>query len=416
MSTQMEDFMIRRDDGRSAGTDLVTGNTQSMKRSLRLVAVSTFVVATLIVATVLFAAPVFAQERSVHELFYNDSVWVDTNLSALVPEANVQLGGVAAFETANKQLQVYYLGFDVPTLVDHIHHLEYDGHSWSDEDLTVLTGGVPPTGEGGVAGFAIGNAQYVYFVGTDNDAHELAFGTTWVDTNLTALTKVSFAYPYGLAAFQTTSNHQRNLFYLGPSLNVHELVFNGTAWTDQNLTKLTGGASGNDGWISAFAVGKTQYVFFESQNKHVQEFSFTTSWVAEDLTTANGLPKVTGDGVGAFAVGTKQIEAFYSATKTFHVHELSLKGGIWTDRDLTAQTGGPGGFLTPQTVGFATGKQLHVFLPGSPSGDINQFLYNGTTWSNEDLSVLSGGDLGTGSSGMAAYAVGKQERVYYVGQ
>jgi hypothetical protein len=366
----------------------------------------------------LFTMPAFGQP-TVHELYYNNSAWVDTNLSALVSGPSVDLGGIAAFNTTpNNQLHVYYLGYDEAERVDHVHQLYFNGSSWSDDDLTALTGGVPGSTEGGLSGFSIGNAQYVYFVGTDFDVHELSYVDNWVDSDLTVLTKGSFGYPYEIASFQTPSNHQRNVFYLGPSKHVHQLLFNGTKWTDQDLTKLTGGENGYGG-ISAFAIGKKQYVFFESSKKHVEEFLFTSSWVAEDLTVANGLPSVTGTSVAAFAIpGTSKIHVYYNASKSFAVHQLANDTGAWKDENLTALTGGPGGLLTTQTVGFATtpNKQLHVFFPGSPAGDVNQLYYDGTTWVDEDLTVLSGGDQAAGSSGMAGFAIGNLQRLYYVGQ
>ena len=385
-------------------------------RTMRPTTTKSITVCLLGLVVAFFATPVFGQ--AVHELYYNNSTWVDTNLSSLTSGPTVGLAGIAAFYTTpNNQLHVYYLGWDDPDRVYHIHQLYYNGVTWSDEDLTAATNGVPVFTGSGVSGFSIGNAQYVYFIGTDYDTHELSYVNSWVDSDLTALAKGAFAYPYQIAAFQTVSNHQRNVFYVAANRSIHKLLFNGTKWTDQNLTKLTVGANGG-GWMSAFAIGTKQYVFFESTKKHVEEYSYTTNWVAQDLTVSNGLPLVTGNGVAAFVVpGTTKIEAFYSATKTFHVHQLSYIGGSWTDHDLTALTGGPGGLFTTQTIGFATtpNKQLHIFFPGSPAGDVNQFYYNGTGWSDEDLTVLSSGDQAAGSTGMAGFAIGNLQRVYYVG-
>jgi hypothetical protein len=385
-------------------------------RTMRPTTTNSITVCLLGLVVALFATPVFGQ--AVHELYYNNSTWVDTNLSSLTSGPTVGLAGIAAFNTTpNNQFHVYYLGWDDPDRVYHIHQLYYNGQTWSDEDLTAETNGVPVITGSGVSGFSIGNAQYVYFIGTDYDTHELSYVNSWVDSDLTALANGAFAYPYQIAAFQTTSNHQRNVFYVAANRSIHKLLFNGTKWTDQNLTKLTAGANGG-GWMSAFAIGTKQYVFFESTKKHVEEYSYTTNWVAQDLTVSNGLPLVTGNGVAAFVVpGTTKIEAFYSATKTFHVHQLSYNLGSWTDHDLTALTGGPGGLFTTQTIGFATtpNKQLHIFFPGSPAGDVNQFYYNGTGWSDEDLTVLSSGDQAAGSTGMAGFAIGNLQRVYYVG-
>src|SRR5437588_375690 len=75
--------------------------------------------------------------QHIHELFYNNVNWVDTDLSALTGAARAESQGIAAFYTIpNDEFHVYYAsGGD-----RHIHQLYFNGSAWSDSDLTALTG------------------------------------------------------------------------------------------------------------------------------------------------------------------------------------------------------------------------------------------------------------------------------------
>jgi hypothetical protein len=55
-----------------------------------------------------------------------------------------------------------------------VRQLFYDGASWSDEDLTVVAGASRGAiGPSAVAGFPVGNFQYVYYIGSESDVHQL---------------------------------------------------------------------------------------------------------------------------------------------------------------------------------------------------------------------------------------------------
>jgi hypothetical protein len=132
----------------------------------------------------LLATPAFAQH--LHELYYNDVQWIDTDLTAATGGPVVQAQGIAAFYTTpNDQFHVYYasnVGEDY-----HIHQLFYNGSFWSDADLTALTGGAVASNSSGMTGFSMGNAQYLYFCSPDFNLHEYSCGDggnfNWVDRN-----------------------------------------------------------------------------------------------------------------------------------------------------------------------------------------------------------------------------------------
>ncbi|MFZ0362132.1 MAG: hypothetical protein WCB56_09475, partial [Terriglobales bacterium] len=81
----------------------------------------------------LAALPAYGQQQ-VHQLLYDNSNWTDQNLNG---SQSISNGPVAAFlTTPNDQPHVYFLATN-----GHVHQHFYNGVSWSDDDLTALSGG-----------------------------------------------------------------------------------------------------------------------------------------------------------------------------------------------------------------------------------------------------------------------------------
>lgn len=372
-------------------------------------------------ALMLLAAPAFGQH--IHQLFSdNDSSWVDNDISTLAGGPAAAPGVTSFYTAGNDQLHVYYFTGDY-----HVHQLYFNGTSWSDQDLTVATGGVVQMqGATAIGGFSIANAQYVYFCGDDAAIHEYSYGNngnfSWVDAALptgvggTCL----FEVPEALVAFATTPNNQRHVYYgvaAGKGADIYQLYFNGSSWSNQDLTKQIKGAKQalRISPLSGFANGNHQYVFFESLNGHVQQYSYANSWTSTDLTKASaGVPGnvsggMIGNGATGFAVpGTTQIEVYYAATKTFDVQRLTFQNNKWTDTNLSALTGGPSVGNGAQILGFASApsNQLNVFYFPALR-DLYQLLYTGTSWSDEQLPSVAG-------NSPAGFALNTGRYVYYV--
>jgi len=377
----------------------------------------------------LLAAPTSAQH--LHELYYNNLQWIDTDLTATTGGPLVQPQGIAAFYTTpNDQFHVYYasnVGEDY-----HIHQLYFNGSAWSDADLTALTGGAVASNSSGMTGFSIGNAQYLYFCANDFSLHEYSYGDAgnfnWVDRNLSALTKSKFSgecgfAPVGLVAFATSDN-QRHIYFEAPSngdtRTIHHVFFNGAKWSNQNLTSMSKGAKALGAtWMSGFAVGTKQYVFFEGSNGHIHEYSFVTSWKDQDLTTASGgVAANTFEGNGALAFlipGTTKMEVYYAASSINgqDLHRMAFRNSKWTDSNLTSITGGAGPYSLTEMTGFATtpNKQLHVYISGIGTSNVDQFFFNNTAWAYE---ILPSVPVASIAPGMAGFALGNLQHVYYV--
>ena len=207
----------------------------------------------------LAALPAYGQQQ-VHQLLYDKSNLTDQNLNG---SQSISNGPVAAFlTTPNDQPHVYFLATN-----GHVHQHFYNGVSWSDDDLTALSGGVPASGQ--VSGFSVGNYQYVYYVSqkAPQHVHQLLYNNSgWADSDLTVLgkSKVQAINDYGLVAF-TTSPALHVYYQQYPIGDIHQLYStDGTTWQDQDLTTLTGAPQPYILW-SGFNIGNLQYVYYQDK-------------------------------------------------------------------------------------------------------------------------------------------------------
>lgn len=360
--------------------------------------------------------PVFADH--VHHLWYNNSQWQDQDLTALTNGGiATSYGAITAFYTTpNKQLHVYY----VDNQAQHVHQLYYNGTSWNEADLTGLTGG-PTASAYGISGFALGNLQYVFYVGTDNHVHELYYNNAnWTDNDITALAGANLASFGAMLAFVTTPNNQLHVYYQDQNLDLHQLYFNGTSWSDADLTSITGAYCYTQ-WITGFAVGNLQHVYCpgfgkQSNNLDMLHIYYNNStWVYEDITYQAGgsrAPINLGSGVAAFKFpGYPQWEV-YGVTDDTHFVEYTRTSPNWFEIDLTADFGAPIDSQFGGIVAFLTRPNDQIHLYYAPSTEVYQLYWNGTTWVVEDLT--SGSGQADDNSGMAGFAIGSLQHVFYM--
>jgi hypothetical protein len=358
-----------------------------------------------------------AHADHVHQLYYNNSNWTDTDLTALTGGGiATSFGAIAAFYTTpNQQLHVYYVD-----VADHVHQLYYNGTNWSDEDLSALTGG-PTASPYGITGFSIGNLQYVFYTGTtDNHVHELSYNNSnWSDQDVTAQGSGVTAGLGPILAFATKPNNQFHVYYQdNNSLNLHQLYFNGTSWSDSDLTSIIGGAYCYTSWIAGLAAGNQQHIlcpgFGSSGNLDMLHIFYNNSiWQYEDISVkVGGAPLYLGGGVAAFQVPGKPQGEVFGVTGDTHVHQYSFNKK-WTDLDLTAFIGAPASAGFGGMAAFATtpNNQFHAYY--QPSTEVYQLYFNGSNWAYEDLT--GGGGQADNNSGMAGFALGNLQHVFYLG-
>jgi hypothetical protein len=357
----------------------------------------------------------------IHHLWYNNSIWQDKDLTAIthggVATSN---GGIAAFYTTpNRQLHVYY----VDNNAQHVHQLYDNGKGWSDEDLSALTGG-PTAYPYGITGFSIGNLQYVFYVDTALHVHELNYNNVdWTDQDLTALVGGNLSDLAPLVAFATKPNDQLHVYYVTTDIHVHQLYFNGSAWSDADLTSIVGGAyCDGSQWMAGFAVGNLQHLYCSGYgatgNLDLLHIYYNNStWVYEDVTFLAGgseTPMNDGAGVAAFKVpGANQMEV-WSITDDTHFNRYThvVKPAQWIDYDESNGIGAPTDAQSGGIVAFVTtpNNQYHIYY--APSTEVYQLYYNGTAWAVDDLT--GGRGKADPNGGMAGFAIGNLQHVFYM--
>ena len=357
-----------------------------------------------------------AHADHIHFLYHSNAGWIDQDLTALT---NATLPnpatGITAYNTPdNGHLHVYYATTD-----QHVHQFYFNNVGWADEDLTTLVGGPLALGQGGIAGFGIGHTQHLFYLGNDLHVHQLYFnGASWADQDVTSLAGGPVTDFDSLVAFRTLPDNHFHVFYLANNSNdIHELNFNGSTWSDQNLRAIAHHEPANRKWWSGFAIGSQQHLFFSAfspkDKLHLAHLYFNNSkWTSQDLTAkVHGLPLSGDAGIIAFAVTATQLEA-YCVTNDLEVHQFTSKNNIWTDEDLLNNQ--PDNSINGM-VAFKTtpNNQFHLFYPPN---DMYELFFNGTSWTDTDLTTLTGGGIPNGTGGMGGFAVKNLQYVFYVAQ
>ena len=384
----------------------------------------------------LFAIPANAQH--VHQLLYNNYNWTDQNLVGEPAGSNdpYPTGNAAFTTTPNNEVHVYYVGSDADI------HQRTQSHTppffgvsrWVDEDLTQETG-AEPVGLDIVtmlSGFSEGNYQYVFYGNDDYDIHMLLYDNSkWTQQDISAAAGSTGIFRgMSVVGFTTTPNNQIHVYYLGWSYQeqanaVRQLFFNGTSWSDEDLTAETGATPPSYGWWAGFSIGNYQYLFYPDFFGYLHELYYNNSnWTDVDLSVQIGAPALSIDyaPMTAFVVpGTQTMEVFYTDSDD-HIYQISSSDNIsWSQQDLTTLTHSPSTSSEDAITAFATtpNNQLHVYYISSSSQSldhVNQLFFNGSSWSNQDLTATSHAGNAVELEAISGFSLGNYQYVYYVGK
>ena len=242
--------------------------------------------------------------------------------------------------------------------------------------------------------------------------HHLWYNNSnWQDVDLTALTGGPNSVAFGaIAAFRTTPNNQLHVYYVDFSANhVHQLYYNGASWSDADLSAVVGGPAAYPYGISGFSIGNLQYVFYQSSpDEHVHELYYNnSSWQDQDLTSVTGGPPAISPMLAFATKPNNQFHVYYQDVNTGDLHQLFFNGTSWSDQDLTSLIGHGVSCYADWFAGFAVGNLQHIFCAGHVNGSNNLDLlhihYNNYTWVYE--TVTTAGLPMYAGAGIAAFKV-----------
>ena len=300
------------------------------------------------------------ESDDLHQLFYNDSNWADLNLNEAT--GLCKYCGISGFSEGNFQY-VFYVGGDAD-----LHQMLYNNADWVDTDLTIASGtsAISYPGSNLVA-FTTSPALHVYYTSSDSHVHQLfaTNGTNWQDQDLTVLAGGPVATPaYGMAGFNI--GNLQYVYYLATNNHLHQLFYNDAAWTDEDLTSLSK-TSPTAGFanISAFVIPGTKKMrvyFVSSSNGHIIQLSSTNNgkWSSADLTKkAKGsvpdeqivaFPSPSGGTANVYYVAGHNVNRIYQPTST-----------TWANEDLTALTSGGVADSVDELAGFSLQNSQYLY-------------------------------------------------------
>jgi hypothetical protein len=212
-----------------------------------------------------------------------------------------------------------------------------------------------------------------------------------------------------------------HVIYQGTDGNLHELLFDGEAWTDADLSasapasQLPAGDPAVAVWDSDHG-GASEHVFYLGTDGHLHElYSFQggSTWQAQDLTwiTHDGAtpagnpaafvwePDPPNDGSSSLHVAYRGVDG--------GIHEYQRQGEAWTVADLTAITNTSSAPASGDPVGVAWNSQpgestIHWYYRAS-DGFIRELWRGSGSWSCNDLSTTSTGPAEPAQGEIAAY-------------
>jgi hypothetical protein len=213
------------------------------------------------------------------------------------------------------------------------------------------------------------------------------------------------------------------VFYVTPGPHIIQAYNVGNGWQSEDLTAETGGPQPQGRTLAGFSIGNLQYIYYVAFEGDVHQLYYNNSkWSDEDLTALTKTvpsPEYPNGSLSAMVVpGTKKLRVFYVATNN-HVIQLASTNNVkWSSSDLTKKTKGPLANASNGAVAFATtpNNQIHLFY--TAGNHVNQLFLPtpSTVWQNEDLTALTNGGLANYSGQMAGFSIGNEQFVYYLGQ
>jgi len=279
---------------------------------------------------------------------------------------------------------------------------ESNAFAWEDNSLNTMASSTPDGSASRVHGYMAGDGtQHVNYTSSTFHVHEFYFSSAvghWTDNDLTALSSSPFLTHRAslLDGYGCGTSNEQHVHYISNDNHVHELqVDPGSSWFDTDFTHRFGGNAPTDNSaLTGFCPGGAPYVFYIDTNGHINEYSINSF----DLPVGFDVTANATNGTAAY-LGSP-LDSYVGNGGTFHinfisnvgdVHELYFNGTSWTDNDLTSIGHGVTADGTSGLNGYYqvnNGTQHVNYIDGSR--DVHELYFNGSNWEDNDLIVLAG--------------------------
>lgn len=205
-----------------------------------------------------------------------DGSFQTTNVSAATkgyPAGNSELTG---YGVVPSQVVVVFEGTNSHLLAN-----TYTTNSgWSlAVDLNAVTGGEVPVSGSPLASFDDSHGQHVFYIGNDHSVRQMYYtGGKWTNQTLVAGDAAETGSSLVANWLTSGSTVEEYAVYEGSGGHVRLLFFNGSSWSNTDLTAATGGAAPHSGTpfaatIVGYVVPNQQLIYFLDTGENIQEYS-----------------------------------------------------------------------------------------------------------------------------------------------
>jgi Fungal fucose-specific lectin len=344
-------------------------------------------------------------------------------------DCNIIYNQAISFCKAHNSQATYYL-----QTIQHVNELYCNGAGtgWTNGDVTAATGDTLAATNSSFTSWVLSrSAHATYYQGTNQHVYELYWnGSSWSNGDVTAgAGGVAASSGSGLTSWAISVTGHAT-YYIGANQHVYELYWNGSTWTNGDITAATGNnLAASNSSLTSWTGATTHGVYFIGANQHIYELYFNgTVWSSGDLTAATGNTlAATNSALTGWASSSSGHAVYYEGTNQ-HIYELYWNGSAWTNGDVTAATSGAlaesGSALTSFTQsspGFRrTGPGHAVYYLGT-NQHVYELFWSGSAWTNGDITAATGGEVASPSSGLSSFTMDLAycnftcNLIYYVG-
>jgi hypothetical protein len=181
--------------------------------------------------------------------------------------------------------------------------------------------------------------------------------------------------------------------YVDINQHVNQLLWTGTQWVNQDLTVAAGtttlAAPGSA--VAELIDGNGPHIIYVDTNQHVNQLFWTGAiWINDDVTADAGSAAPVSPGTGLTTVIYESRVSIDYVDINQHVNQLLWTGTQWVNQDLTVAAG----TATLASSGSAVANLIDSNGPHivyiDTNQHVNQLMWTGAIWLNDNLTTDAG--------------------------
>ena len=205
----------------------------------------------------------------------------------------------------------------------------------------------------GLTSFSLTDGPHIVYLDAAQHVNQIWYTTSaraWSAQDLTATVAPGTPAASGSALTSFSITDGPHVVYVDAAQHINQFGWNGSTWTNQDVTALAGGrlpAAGSA--LTSFLGSDGPHIVYLDAAQHMNQVWYTTSangWSAQDLTAtvAPGTPAANGSALTSFSITDGPHVLYVDAAGNVNQFWYNGSPSSWTDQNLNslASSGGTG--------------------------------------------------------------------------